>query len=158
VVLQPDTVYERVQYQFEDEAFDTVPDLITFYVGCGKSISQLSGARISTPRNRLYPLSFYASKFSMHLPTSGLMSPCSPPPLTSPCANPASRLNLYSNNVAPQFAPQPCTLVRSNSRPATPPKLPTKQHRSHSVTAATVLVDAGVSTHNKKYKFSILNV
>lgn len=23
----------RVQYQFEDEPFDTVPDLITFYVG-----------------------------------------------------------------------------------------------------------------------------
>lgn len=31
--LQPDTVYERVQYQFEDEAFDTIQDLITFYVG-----------------------------------------------------------------------------------------------------------------------------
>lgn len=32
IVLQPDTIYERIQYQFEDDAFDTVPDLITFYV------------------------------------------------------------------------------------------------------------------------------
>lgn len=33
----------RVQYQFEDEPFDTVPDLITFYVGSGKVISAASG-------------------------------------------------------------------------------------------------------------------
>ncbi|XP_059486098.1 breast cancer anti-estrogen resistance protein 3 homolog isoform X2 [Neocloeon triangulifer] len=151
VVLQPDTVYERVQYQFEDEAFDTVPDLITFYVGSGKSISQLSGARIHTPRNRLYPLSFYASKFPAQMPPSGLMSPCSPAGslVTSPCgaASPASRLNMYSNNMvaAPPMSvvSPPSTLGRSNSRPGTPPKLPTK-HRSHSLTASTVMAEAGI--------------
>ncbi|CAB3361083.1 Hypothetical predicted protein [Cloeon dipterum] len=154
VVLQPDTVYERVQFQFEDEAFDTVPDLITFYVGSGKSISQMSGAKIHTPRNRLYPLSFYASKFPMQMPPSGLTSPCSPAGslVTSPCANsPASRLNMYSNNMVmaqPQQPPAgltspPGTLGRSNSRPGTPPKLPTK-HRSHSLTANTLLAEAGM--------------
>lgn len=35
ILLQPETVYERVQYQFEEDAFDAVPDLITFYVGSG---------------------------------------------------------------------------------------------------------------------------
>lgn len=36
LLIQPETVYERVQYQFEDDAYDTVPDLITFYVGSGE--------------------------------------------------------------------------------------------------------------------------
>ncbi|XP_014294777.1 breast cancer anti-estrogen resistance protein 3 homolog isoform X2 [Halyomorpha halys] len=58
VVIQPDTVYERVQYQFEDEPFDTVPDLITYYVGSGKPVTAASKARIQYPCNRLYPLSW----------------------------------------------------------------------------------------------------
>lgn len=33
----------RVQYQFEEEPFDTVPDLITYYVGSGRAISAASG-------------------------------------------------------------------------------------------------------------------
>ncbi|XP_023316151.1 SH2 domain-containing protein 3C [Trichogramma pretiosum] len=56
MILQPNTVYERVQYRFEDEAFDTVADLITFYVGSKRPISQASGARIVTPRHRKVPL------------------------------------------------------------------------------------------------------
>lgn len=63
LLIQPETVYERVQYQFEDDAYDTVPDLITFYVGSGKPISVASGARIQYPCNRTYPLSFYATKY-----------------------------------------------------------------------------------------------
>jgi len=35
--------FNRIQYQFEDEPFDTVPDLITFYVGSGRAISAASG-------------------------------------------------------------------------------------------------------------------
>lgn len=56
-ILQQDTVYERVQYQFEDESFDTIPDLITSYVTSGKPITLASGARIQYPKNRMYPLS-----------------------------------------------------------------------------------------------------
>lgn len=62
-MIQPETVYERIQYTFEDDLYDTVPDLITFYVGSGKPISAASGARIQIPRNRMYPLSFYAVKY-----------------------------------------------------------------------------------------------
>lgn len=65
VIIQRETVYERVQYQFEDDAYDTVPDLITYYVGSGKSISAASGARIRFPCNRTYPLSFYAAKYGI---------------------------------------------------------------------------------------------
>ena len=39
ILVQPDTVYERIQYQFEEDAFDAIPDLITFYVGSGKLLS-----------------------------------------------------------------------------------------------------------------------
>ena len=66
ILIQRETVYERVQYQFEDDAYDTVPDLITFYVGSGKAISVASGARIQFPCNRTYPLSFYATKYGAH--------------------------------------------------------------------------------------------
>jgi SH2 domain-containing protein 3C len=55
-VIQPDTVYEHFQYQFENEPYDTVSDLVTSYVGSGKPISMASGARIATPANRTTPL------------------------------------------------------------------------------------------------------
>ncbi|RWS10029.1 SH2 domain-containing protein 3C-like protein [Dinothrombium tinctorium] len=63
VILQPYTVYERIQYTFEDDSFDTVPDLVTFYVGNRRPISVASGAIISRPINRTMPLSFYAAKY-----------------------------------------------------------------------------------------------
>ncbi|KAL1403717.1 hypothetical protein pipiens_019252, partial [Culex pipiens pipiens] len=87
LLIQPETVYERVQYQFEDDAYDTVPDLITFYVGSGKSISAASGARIQFPCNRLYPLSFYASKYGQHGGIGGIRGPS---PLNSPSPVPSS--------------------------------------------------------------------
>lgn len=66
-MIQRETVYERVQYQFEDDAYDTLPDLITYYVGSGKTISAASGAKIQFPCNRTYPLSFYAAKYGNQL-------------------------------------------------------------------------------------------
>ncbi|XP_045783861.1 breast cancer anti-estrogen resistance protein 3 homolog [Maniola jurtina] len=61
IVVHPETVFERFQYQFEDEAYDTVADLITSYVGSGKPISAASGARIQYPANRAVPLSNFIS-------------------------------------------------------------------------------------------------
>lgn len=84
IILHRDTVYERIQYQFEDDAFDTVPDLITFYVGSGKPITAASGARIQFPKNRMYPLSFYASKYpTPMLSQSRLSSPATTPVASS---------------------------------------------------------------------------
>ncbi|XP_033209371.1 breast cancer anti-estrogen resistance protein 3 isoform X2 [Belonocnema kinseyi] len=93
VVLQPETVYERAQYQFEDEAFDTVADLITFYVGSGRPISQASGARIVNPRPRSVPITCIA-------------------PVNNHCSSPSS----------------------SSLSTGSPPRLPRKQQRSHSLT------------------------
>ncbi|XP_015915187.2 breast cancer anti-estrogen resistance protein 3 homolog [Parasteatoda tepidariorum] len=65
VVFQPFTVYERIQYQFEDDCFDTVPDLVTYYVGNKRPISAASGAIISKPVNRSMPLSYYATRYGL---------------------------------------------------------------------------------------------
>lgn len=65
VVLQPFTVYERIQYQFEDDCFDTVPDLVTFYVGNKRPISAASGAVVTRPVNRSMPLSYYAVRYGL---------------------------------------------------------------------------------------------
>ncbi|KAI5744101.1 hypothetical protein M8J77_025711 [Diaphorina citri] len=98
VVIQPDTVYERVQFQFEDDLFDTVPDLITFYVGSGKPISSLSGAKIKSPKNRLYPLSFYASKYSNLFPVSNSSLSSHMSRSTSECMRYNSSISSYRNS------------------------------------------------------------
>lgn len=63
VVVQPHTVYECVQYRLEEEPFDSVPDLITSYVGSGKVITAATGAKITTPLNRTQPLSVYSALY-----------------------------------------------------------------------------------------------
>uniref|UniRef100_A0A1B0D5K6 Uncharacterized protein n=1 Tax=Phlebotomus papatasi TaxID=29031 RepID=A0A1B0D5K6_PHLPP len=123
VTIQKDTVYERFQYQFEDDAYDTVADLITFYVGSGKAVSAASGARIQFPCNRLYPLSFYVAKYA---------SPVAPgSPLVAPAPNPGCRYNPYNQQVGNHRSPV-------SSPPRTkrdvPPRLPTKKQRSQSLT------------------------
>ncbi|KAJ9579702.1 hypothetical protein L9F63_004628, partial [Diploptera punctata] len=119
VVIQPDTVYERVQYQFEDDAYDTVPDLITFYVGSGKSISSASGARIQTPKNRMYPLSFYATKYGLQQQIPGS------------AAGGTLRYNPYNSYKSPVHSPP-------RTKRETPPRLPSKKQRSQSLTPAEI--------------------
>lgn len=107
-------------FQFEDDAFDTVPDLITFYVGSGKPITCLSGARIQFPKNRMYPLSFYASKYPTPLPQSRLTSPATTPIGCSHYRHPP----LPGRNSG-----SPTRITRD-----TVPRLPSKKQRSHSLT------------------------
>lgn len=123
IVLQPDTVYERVQFQFEDDAYDTIPDLITFYVGSGKPISAASGARIQFPCNRLYPLSFYASKYGRG------QSPLSPSPVPSPAG---VRYNPYTQSSTHTYR-SPMSSPPRTKRDV-PPRLPSKKQRSQSLT------------------------
>ncbi|XP_064463573.1 SH2 domain-containing protein 3C-like isoform X2 [Ornithodoros turicata] len=88
VVLQPFTVYERIQYQFEDDCFDTVPDLVTFYVGNKRPISVASGAVVTRPVNRSMPLSYYATRYGVECqvqyPSNGQSSSSGQQPQT-PC-------------------------------------------------------------------------
>ncbi|KAL7046063.1 hypothetical protein ACKWTF_002466 [Chironomus riparius] len=148
LVLQPETVYERIQYQFEDEPFDTVPDLITFYVGSGKAISAASGARIQFPCNRLCPLSYYASKFGIPYSSSNSSLGSS---LTSPLPSSASRFNQTNTYRSPMSSPP-------RIKRDIPPRLPSKKQRSQSLTPSqlqiqrTMTIDSqntgDIATHN----------
>lgn len=109
IILQPDTVYESVQYRFEEDGFDTVPDLITYYVGSGKPVTTVSDAKIRTPRNRQHPLSWCsggggdqtadAIRPTGHWPASPASSPPTraPPTERSPPAAAAASLRRDSS-------------------------------------------------------------
>lgn len=129
LVIQPETVYERAQYQFEDDAYDTVPDLITFYVGSGKPISAASGAKIQFPCNRLYPLSFYVTKYGAQI--SGVRGAS---PLNSPSiVNAGLRYNPYKEQANYNSFRSPMSSPPRTKRDI-PPRLPSKKQRSQSLT------------------------
>ncbi|XP_073823068.1 breast cancer anti-estrogen resistance protein 3 homolog isoform X2 [Musca autumnalis] len=169
ILVQPETVYERVQYQFEEDAFDAIPDLITFYVGSGKPISLASGARIQYPCNRHYPLSFYGHKIvGNHLHSQMLAGLRGVSPLNSPLAANAGfrftgtpmnaqQQQQQSHNVLQhqqslpttignQMAKQPESPMSSPPRnkiyPA--PRLPSKKQRSQSLTPAQAIVVSNI--------------
>ena len=90
-------------------------------MGSGKVISSLSGARIQNPKNRLHPLSFYATKYSVYQSSGYSVSPQPSP------SNPSGNWKYNTiNNAQSSFL----TLRQKHD---TPPKLPNKQ-RSLSVT------------------------
>ncbi|XP_044527939.1 breast cancer anti-estrogen resistance protein 3 isoform X1 [Gracilinanus agilis] len=55
-ILRLNEAYCRIQYQFDQESFDTIPGLVRCYVGNRRPISQQSGAIIFQPINRTVPL------------------------------------------------------------------------------------------------------
>ncbi|XP_076064834.1 breast cancer anti-estrogen resistance protein 3 homolog isoform X6 [Oratosquilla oratoria] len=139
-VVQPNTVYERIQYQLEDEAYDTIPDLVRSYVGGGRPVTCQSGARISTPITRTAPLSFYASKYAAQTaqtfthgtltrPTTKIAQESTP--RSSQLGGPLPHQHSYSGPVGVS-----CTIIRSPAhspprmRRDTIPQLPTKTRNS----------------------------
>ncbi|XP_017858305.1 PREDICTED: breast cancer anti-estrogen resistance protein 3 homolog isoform X2 [Drosophila arizonae] len=170
LVLQPETVYERVQYQFEEDAFDTVPDLITFYVGSGKPISAASGALIQYPCNRTYPLSFYGHKIvGNQLHSQMLAGLRGLSPLNSPMGNNNAggsaifRFGQLTGDVAATQQQQPqqqqsagtpasphCSPPRVR-RDVPPPRLPCKkQQRSQSLTPAQAMVVCNINKQQEQ--------
>lgn len=176
LVLQPETVYERVQYQFEEDAFDTVPDLITFYVGSGKPISAASGALIQYPCNRTYPLSFYGHKIvGNQLHTQMLAGLRGLSPISSPMGNSGSGSGIFRFGQLPNggdappapaaaaiAAPQPvlppatpssphCSPPRIRREVPPPPRLPCKkQQRSQSLTPAQAMVVCNINKQQEQ--------
>uniref|UniRef100_H3DH45 SH2 domain containing 3C n=1 Tax=Tetraodon nigroviridis TaxID=99883 RepID=H3DH45_TETNG len=61
--LQPGETYPRVQYSLEEEAFESLPALVHFYVGSRAPLTQWSGAQIQRPVNRTMPLSYLETAF-----------------------------------------------------------------------------------------------
>uniref|UniRef100_A0ACB8F3F7 Breast cancer anti-estrogen resistance protein 3 n=1 Tax=Sphaerodactylus townsendi TaxID=933632 RepID=A0ACB8F3F7_9SAUR len=62
-ILRLNEAYCRVQYQFEDESFDSIPGLVRYYVGNRRPISKQSGAIIFQPINRTVPLRCLEEKY-----------------------------------------------------------------------------------------------
>uniref|UniRef100_A0A1B0A5L1 SH2 domain-containing protein n=1 Tax=Glossina pallidipes TaxID=7398 RepID=A0A1B0A5L1_GLOPL len=160
ILVQPQTVYERMQYQFEEDAFDAIPDLITFYVGSGKPISLASGARIQYPCNRTYPLSFYGHKImDNQLHTQMLAGLRGPSPISSPLCNNAgfrfagvigSPLQQHQQSL-PICNGQSMEQSVENSMSSPPPgksnpapRLPSKKPRSQNLTPAQAIAVSNI--------------
>ncbi|XP_037731603.1 SH2 domain-containing protein 3C isoform X2 [Drosophila subpulchrella] len=157
LIIQPETVYERVQFQFEEDAFDTVPDLITFYVGSGKPISSASGALIQFPCNRTYPLSFYGHKIvGNQLHTQMLTGLRSLSPLNSPINSNGGvgsdvcgpfRFDTKKKQLSPKAgspASPHCSPPRAR-REITPPLPCKKQQRFQGLTPAQALLVSNIN-------------
>ncbi|XP_040915115.1 SH2 domain-containing protein 3C [Toxotes jaculatrix] len=55
----------KVQYVLETDSFDSVQELVRFYVGQRKSVSQSSGAHIYCPVSRTLPLRYLEATFAL---------------------------------------------------------------------------------------------
>ncbi|KAK1892241.1 SH2 domain containing protein 3C [Dissostichus eleginoides] len=62
-LVQSSETYTRVQYSLEDEAFDSLPALVHFYVGSKAALTGWSEAQIHQPLNRTLPLSYLQTAF-----------------------------------------------------------------------------------------------
>lgn len=111
VVIQPDTVYEHFQYQFEGEAYDTIPDLVRSYVSSSKPVSLASGARIRTPSNRSAPLLVYPTGITRTITNTPSTNNPSWKPInygaSGPNVPPKPNSSLSSPNVSFPFETQP---------------------------------------------------
>ncbi|KAG8183661.1 hypothetical protein JTE90_010136 [Oedothorax gibbosus] len=87
VILQPDTVYERIQYTFEKESFDSISDFVTYYVGSKCPLSESSGVIICRPVNRVMPLSYYASRYGIQCQITYVAKALEKIPSSSECSD-----------------------------------------------------------------------
>lgn len=55
----------QVQYMLESDSFDSVQELVRFYVGQRKAVSQSSGAHIYCPVSRTLPLRYLEATFAL---------------------------------------------------------------------------------------------
>ncbi|XP_032779198.2 breast cancer anti-estrogen resistance protein 3 homolog [Daphnia magna] len=134
VTIQPNTVYESIQYRLEDEPFETISDLVTCYVSSGKAVTAATGAKITTPVNRTKPLSLYSSQYgvgsrSYHPSSSsasqsgcaGLYSGRNPLPAVTGrvrMVHPTARE--YSTQSLPRSTPSASNRVMMRRRPSDP--------------------------------------
>ncbi|XP_050397332.1 breast cancer anti-estrogen resistance protein 3 homolog isoform X3 [Patella vulgata] len=85
----------QISYQFEEESFDTIQNLINFYLTQNKFITRTSKAKLKKPIKRSMPLSYYDSKYGAlsNLSTVGVYTPSQSPrpsPFVSPAVSPST--------------------------------------------------------------------
>lgn len=65
MVVVMNEAYSRVQYLFEKEGFDSIPALVRYYVGNRQPVSEVVGAIIFQPINRMLPLRSLEEKYAV---------------------------------------------------------------------------------------------
>ncbi|XP_055897909.1 SH2 domain-containing protein 3C-like isoform X2 [Biomphalaria glabrata] len=89
-----------ISYQFEDDAFATIQELIQYYQHRGKPVTQVSGALLKNPISRSMPLSYYDTKYgALNNSSSGTyatpdQSP-KPSPFVTPSGSPSSSPEMH---------------------------------------------------------------
>lgn len=58
-------LHPQVQYMLESDSFDSVQELVRFYVGQRKPVSQSSGVHIYCPVSRTLPLRYLEATFAL---------------------------------------------------------------------------------------------
>ena len=115
-------VQPKVQYQFEEELFDFVPELIQFYASTRKPISESSGVIIShaIPREAPAAAAFYGPK---HMQGKCSGSPGQSPrhsPKASPRTTPNQSPALPRRNLPQRMGSQPLSSLSSATDAAAP--------------------------------------
>ena len=105
----------KVQYQFEENLFDRVSELITFYISNKKAISEMSGAVISTAVHK----SMYVERERIHQRHAGQPRSC---PM-SPIMNSGWYVHGHGGSTSPRGSPKPSPLVSPNTTPTHSPQM-----------------------------------
>ena len=108
----------KVQYQFEENLFDRVSELITFYISNKKAISEMSGAIISTPVHK----NMYVERERTDQKHTGQPRSC---PMSPIMMNSGWYIHGHSHggSTSPRGSPKPSPLVSPNTTPTHSPQM-----------------------------------
>ncbi|CAG5119639.1 unnamed protein product, partial [Candidula unifasciata] len=110
-----------VSYQFEDDSFPTIQQLINYYRHFSKQVTVLSGAIINNPVSRSMPLSYYDTKYG-------------------------ALINFAAGTYAtPNQIPKPSPHITSTESPSSSPQM--NRHKNRWAGSQPVLNIAGASEH-----------
>ncbi len=111
----------KVQYQFEENLFDRVSELITFYISNKKAISEMSGAVISTAVHK----AMYVDREKPEQRQMGQPKSC---PMSPIMMNSGWYVPGYGGPSSPRGSPKPSPLVSPNTTPSHSPQMQRKAY------------------------------
>ncbi|XP_045206378.2 breast cancer anti-estrogen resistance protein 3 homolog isoform X2 [Mercenaria mercenaria] len=119
----------KVTYHFEATHFNSVQDLIQFYMDECKQITEITGAVITTPIGRSMPLTYYDSKYGALAALSNAQAnhysavhhPNQPPAMPAGQNHVYQRSPLVTPGTSPRSSPQGTPGVSPHGTPGTSP-------------------------------------
>ena len=113
----------KVQYQFEENLFDRVSELITFYISNKKAISEMSGAIISTPVHKNMYIERERERTDQRHTGQPKSCPMSPIMMNSGWY---VHGHSHGGSTSPRGSPKPSPLVSPNTTPSHSPQMQRK--------------------------------